>query len=1341
MPIELEKYQKREGGIDLSKYQRADTVAPGPDDVVPFASEFQQPAPTEETAHPLKPLFDLMGFTKEKADIRIPGTETEVLGHKFPGETRRRLFEPIPNPKSDPVISVTNALKGFLGLTPDIPEFFLKDIPEAALGTFTPEDELKPEDPAIGRITKQLGRSTIDVMALAVMRQLHPEEYKRFIKTDRGKAIKEMEAERLHEAALGPLIFSGGLAKAAKLTGKLGKAKPTGILSDIIPKERISTERVPIVEEILGVEKAKAPKDITLYRGVARHQTGKNYYSPDKEFARQFTQSGLDSEIKTIKISPNEIYRPKELPDATRLSDIDLSIIQEAKNKGYKGVWMDEGLGQPESVYMLSKPKPAAPSPRGVKPELEVAKGEVRPAPTPKPVVKEPWEMSATSKEWAELPIDKVDKAAFGFARKDIKSIMPDKLNIKWKEDIKNPIEQQKKSGLSPKEWAETIDISEPIQLSFKDGKFWVEDGHHRYYAAKILKKPLRVSDINIIDKPHKAIVEKALSEGKPVPAEVLKDYPDLKPQAVTPKVPLPKVEPVKPVGETAESLLAIRTEADAIAKKLTSDFGELPQYKTMNMGEQARQAQNIIAKDYTQAKRMAMGQELPPAGLREASIYEGVKLRALKEGDVQTLMELATESEIPTKLSEYGQAIKAADSKIMSDPVKVMQDISNTRIERSKRIGRKSTNAEVERLRGELETLQKTFDERASKVTKRTPVKYGSKNRIVSQATYEKARREIIKSMNTLTANPIFNPEIVANAAKVGTYHLEAGTRVFADWSGRMVNDLGDWVKPHLEDIWKQVKEDKKLRTALKTQKTRLINETETFTNKLESLDFTKQERRKLSLDKEARELKRARDRAKEDYNAALNTSKSVSKAEAQKIVELSRLTEEARVAMEQGGDRYKYGAARVAYENYVNELKGDKAKLKTQLRERGQEFKTTFKEHKTKAVFDVGKDALKVIRDNSVAIVASWDNSFMGRQGLKTLMTHPTVWAKGAGKSFTDFAKTLGGKKTHDALMADIYSRKNYLNESYQKAKILTRAEEEYPTSLPERIPGLGRVFKASENAFTGSAIRMRTGLFDLLNKRAKENGIDVTSKAHLEPLGKMINSLTARGQWGKRGEPAIVRVFLWAPKMIKGNLDVLTAHGAGVGLKSKFARRQAAINLTKIVAETATVLAIADALHPGSVEWDPRSTKFGRITIGDTTYDITGGAGSYVVLAARLLTNERKNLKGKVKEFGAGFGQPTRFDALSNFLTNKLTPPVGVVADWLRDRDFKGDPFVIEEALAGAATPITVQQAVELKDNASADRVAGVILDAIGIGSFSIDEKPKKKKSILTESSIGG
>ncbi|MFH1484701.1 MAG: hypothetical protein ABIH46_01395 [Chloroflexota bacterium] len=38
----------------------------------------------------------------------------------------------------------------------------------------------------------------------------------------------------------------------------------------------------------------------------------------------------------------------------------------------------------------------------------------------------------------------------------------------------------------------------------------------------------------------HREIVEKALGQGKPVPAEVLKDYPDLVPKAVIPTEPPP---------------------------------------------------------------------------------------------------------------------------------------------------------------------------------------------------------------------------------------------------------------------------------------------------------------------------------------------------------------------------------------------------------------------------------------------------------------------------------------------------------------------------------------------------------------------------------------------------------------------------------------------------------------------------------------------------------------------------------------------------------------------------------------------------------------------------------
>ena len=37
--------------------------------------------------------------------------------------------------------------------------------------------------------------------------------------------------------------------------------------------------------------------------------------------------------------------------------------------------------------------------------------------------------------------------------------------------------------------WAKGVDLTEPIDVSFEKNSFYIEDGHHRYYAAKILNK------------------------------------------------------------------------------------------------------------------------------------------------------------------------------------------------------------------------------------------------------------------------------------------------------------------------------------------------------------------------------------------------------------------------------------------------------------------------------------------------------------------------------------------------------------------------------------------------------------------------------------------------------------------------------------------------------------------------------------------------------------------------------------------------------------------------------------------------------------------------------------
>ncbi len=172
-------------------------------------------------------------------------------------------------------------------------------------------------------------------------------------------------------------------------------------------------------------------------------------------------------------------------------------------------------------------------------------------------------------------------------------------------------------------------------------------------------------------------------------------------------KIPTPQAKPTE-APERKVSRLAKRTEELAVEKQLTESLGELPTYEKMKMADQAKMATEIIAEDYDRAKRMALGKEAPPKGLRAASIYEAVKYKAVKEGDVETLTQIATESTIPAELSALGQEIKAADTRTaMADPVKAMQDIKKKRETKvKKRTKVKSIKRETSRLTQEMKSV-----------------------------------------------------------------------------------------------------------------------------------------------------------------------------------------------------------------------------------------------------------------------------------------------------------------------------------------------------------------------------------------------------------------------------------------------------------------------------------------------------------------------------------------------------------------------------------------------------------------------------------------------------------
>jgi hypothetical protein len=100
--------------------------------------------------------------------------------------------------------------------------------------------------------------------------------------------------------------------------------------------------------------KVTKESSIQLFRGEMLSGQDGHYFSTDKEFARQFTQSGQDKEIKTIVVDENIIFKKDPLPKAYGFDDTDMDIaIEEAKRMGFKAIWVDEGEGQPNSVFFI----------------------------------------------------------------------------------------------------------------------------------------------------------------------------------------------------------------------------------------------------------------------------------------------------------------------------------------------------------------------------------------------------------------------------------------------------------------------------------------------------------------------------------------------------------------------------------------------------------------------------------------------------------------------------------------------------------------------------------------------------------------------------------------------------------------------------------------------------------------------------------------------------------------------------------------------------------------------------------------------------------------------------
>ena len=111
-------------------------------------------------------------------------------------------------------------------------------------------------------------------------------------------------------------------------------------------------------------------------------------------------------------------------------------------------------------------------------------------------------ESQYTRDELLELDWDELCQMAYGVKDGDIIQLDPRKIKIKYS-DMENPQHLFDKYGMA---WVRTVKFDEPVQVSLGlDGNhtkedWYLEDGHHRVFAARKLKLPTITAEVERIN-------------------------------------------------------------------------------------------------------------------------------------------------------------------------------------------------------------------------------------------------------------------------------------------------------------------------------------------------------------------------------------------------------------------------------------------------------------------------------------------------------------------------------------------------------------------------------------------------------------------------------------------------------------------------------------------------------------------------------------------------------------------------------------------------------------------------------------------------------------------------
>lgn len=383
--------------------------------------------------------------------------------------------------------------------------------------------------------------------------------------------------------------------------------------------------------------------------------------------------------------------------------------------------------------------------------------------------------------------------------------------------------------------------------------------------------------------------------------------------------------------------------------------------------------------------------------------------------------------------------------------------------------------------------------------------------------------------------------------------------------------------------------------------------------------------------------------------------------------------------------------------------------------------------------------------IRNANRTLLTAYDFSAPGRQGMG-LITHPEYW-----KSFRGMFDAWGSDKAYrmgqDAIINDksglfkpkeiklintkgepIIDKSTGLPKTKSQPSFAEQAgldltdmvdknEEIFRSKIAEKLPGV----KASNRAYIAFLNKARADVFKkLIQQAGAENNLPLAKQ-----IADSINISTGRGKLGVENSQTAMRALneiFFAPKLMSSRVQMYSRvlNPKLYTEMNPVLRKEALRSLFGIVGTGMLVGELA-RLGGATISNDPTNTDFRKIKIGNTRFDPFAGLQQYGVATAKLLSGQStSSTSGNTTDLTAGrFGQQTRADIATQFMTNKLAPIPSFVWAWMNNKEFDGQPFEVKRALMMRTVPIVMQDLYDLAKE-DPNLIPAGLLPVFGVGA---------------------